>query len=111
MPIMTDRRSIAIGASVENVLQGKQHEFLSRPSIIHYAPVASVNATFATLLVGNETHLSAQEISAANRFPVFPDDVMISVPGLQGERILVGYRNDNVAPSIVQTLVRTDPAA
>lgn len=111
MPVMTDVRSVAANAAVENILQGKQHEFLSRPSFIHFAATGGGIDVLATMIVGNEIHVNQQEVNSKTAFPILPDDLVLTVPGLAGERITIGYRNTNAAARTVSSYIRTDPAA
>lgn len=93
MKTMTDVRSVAAGATVENVLAGKLHEFCDRPSAVVFAITASAVGLRASFLVGGMAIVQDQEVSAANRFPLLPDDVLADSGGLKGDRITVSLRN------------------
>jgi hypothetical protein len=110
MPIMTDRQSVPANTTIQNVIQGKLHEFLSEPSRIGlYATGSAVGLNYS-LLIGGEALVDDQEVSAANRFPVVPDDFVAEGGGLQGDRILVRVRNTTGAAITAFTRVEINPA-
>ena len=53
MEVMTDRREVAQNTVSANVLAGKAHEFLSRPSFVRLFATAGFINIFATLQVGS----------------------------------------------------------
>lgn len=109
MPVMTDRQAVAANSTVQNVLTGKLAEFLSEPSrIALYATGSAVGLNYS-LLIGGESLLDDQEVSAANRFPLVPDDFLAEGGGLAGDRIIVRVRNTTGAPITAFTRVETTP--
>lgn len=111
MPVMTDRQSVAANATVTNVLAGKLHEFLSRPSAVRFFSTASAVGLNATFIVGGKSTMQDQEVSAQNRMPLVPDDFVAEAGGLQGERILVSYRNTTGGAITAFTRVEVEPVA
>jgi len=90
---MTDRQSVAANATVQNVFAGNLNEFLQANSLVNlYASAAAVGLNL-TLIVGDEIFLDDQEVSAQNRMPLVPDDLVVQAAGFQGDRVIVRYRN------------------
>lgn len=90
---MSDVRSVAANTVVENVLAGKLHEFLPGRSIVRIMAAGSAAGLRVSALIGGESVVQDQEISAANRFPIFPDDIVTEAAGLPGDRLTVSVRN------------------
>lgn len=93
MPIMTDRQSVLANATVGNVLTGKLHEFLSRPSVVRVYGTASAVGLNITFLLGGRSIMQDQEISSQNRMPIVPDDIVCQGVGNQGDRLILSLRN------------------
>lgn len=111
MPVMSDRQSVAANAVVTNVLTGKLHEFVERPSAVRLYATGSAVGLNATLVVGGRTVCQDQEVSAANRFPILPDDFVAEAGGAAGQRILVSYRNTTAGAITAFTRVEIVPVA
>ena len=108
MLVMTDRQTVAAGATVANVLTGKLGEFLGGPSIVKlYLQAAAVGCN-ASLLIGNETFMQDQEILpflATAPGPIIPDHFACEGAGVQGDRVVVQLRNTTGGNIIVVTRV------
>lgn len=91
--IMTDRQSVAANASVPNALSGKIHEFVPFPAVVKLHATASAVGMNMTFLVGGVSICQDQEVSAANRTPIVPDDFVASVAAPAGARLVLSYRN------------------
>lgn len=91
--VMTDRQSVAANTVVANVLTGKIHEFLQRPSAVRLYGCGSAVGLNATLIVGNVTAMQDQELNAQNRMPIVPDDFVVEAGGMAGDRVVVSLRN------------------
>ena len=96
MASMTDVRSVAANSVVDNVLAGKIYEFAPNNSIATLLATASAVGLRISFIIGNEVQLDDQEISAANRFPLTPDDVLTRGGALKGDRIVLRLRNTTV---------------
>lgn len=112
MPVMTDSRTVAANTTVENILAGKLHEFISGMGaaairVFISAAAAGVNAS---CLVGGESFAQDQAVSNSNRFPQDPEDFFVQMGGIQGDRITVGLRNTTGAGIVVQTRVEVTAA-
>ena len=105
MSTMSDRRSVAANTRTANILAGLPFEFVVQDSIVRvYAAAAAVGLN-ADVLVGGESVVSDSEISAANRFPIRPDDLLVEIGGNAGDRIFIAWRNTTGAAIVAQLLV------
>lgn len=113
MPVMSDNRSVAANSSVENILSGKLHEFISgmQAARVRVFMTASAAGIFASLLVGGESFCQDQTVSAAGRYPLDPDDFLVEGAGYAGDRILIGLRNSTGGALTVITRVSVEPIA
>lgn len=107
--VMTDRQLVAANSVVQNVLTGKIHEFLSRPSAVRLFGTASAVGLNMTLIVGNVTAMQDQEVNAQNRMPIVPDDFVVEAGGVGGERVVVQLRNTSGAGITAFTRVEIVP--
>lgn len=110
MSTMSDNRSIGANASVENILSGKLHEFLSEASVITVAISAAAVGVNTSILIGGESIMQDQEVSSSNRFPIMPDDIAAQGAGFESDRLIVSLRNTTGVAIIVQTTVMVEPA-
>jgi len=109
MPRMSDVRTVAANAIVNNILTGKIHEFASRPSVVRLLLTGSAVGMFMSFLIGGEAVVQDQEIGAGNRFPVDPDDFYAEFGATFGDRIVVQLRNSTGAGIVVQSVVDVSP--
>jgi len=111
MPVMTDVQVVAANATVANVLAGKLHEFISGMTAarIRVFVTGSAAGLNASLLVGGESFAQDQEVSAANRFPIDPDDFTVEAGGYAGDRIVLSLRNTTGAGITARSRVVIDP--
>lgn len=93
MEVMTDRREVAQNTVSANLLQGKAHEFLSRPSLVRVFATAEIINMFLSFQVGSKSFVTDQEMSSANRYPITPDDFVVEAAGMPGDRVLATVRN------------------
>src|SRR5262245_52339443 len=90
---MSDVSSIGANGTNPNVISGKVHEFVTRPSIVRVAGSGSATGLNVTVLLGGRSICQDQVMSAANRFPVLPDDIITEGGARPGDRIAVSVRN------------------
>lgn len=112
MPVMTDQnRSVAANATVDNVLAGKLEEFLRADSQITLHAVAQAVGVRLSLLVGGESALDDQEISARAGAiaTIVPDDFIVATAGFAGDRLILRIRNTTGAAIIVNSRLETTP--
>src|SRR5713226_3079849 len=110
MAVMSDRQSVGANAVVANVLAGTGHEFIKEPSIVRLFATGSAVGLNYTLISGDESVVQDQEVSAANRFPVIPDDFVGEAGALPGDRVVVAIRNTTAAAITAFTRVEVVPA-
>lgn len=108
--LLSDVRSVAANSVSGNVLTGKVGSTLSRPSVVRLYATASAVGLLVTFLVGSETFVQDQEISAANRYPVIPDDFVVDAVGGPGEEIFVELRNSTGGALTSQVRIDILPA-
>lgn len=112
MPVMTDaNRSVAANTTVDNVLAGKQEEFLRANSTVNLHAVAQAVGVRMTLLIGGESALDDQEIGAraATITTIVPDDFVVAAAGFTGDRMILRIRNTTGAAIIVHSRLETTP--
>lgn len=97
--------SVPANATTANLLAGELAEQLTAPSAVRLAAVAAAAGVFATFLVGRETVLDDQELSNANRFPVFPDDVVGEHGGFPLDKLTLRLRNSTGAAIVTKYVV------
>jgi hypothetical protein len=106
---MSDVRSVAANTVVENVLAGKLHEFVQRPSAVRLYITASAVGARASFLLQGRSIVQDQEIGAANRFPLAPDDFFAESGARPGDRVVLSVRNTTGAAITVQSKVEVVP--
>lgn len=95
MPRMSGA-AFAVAANVTsvNVLAGLSDEFLQGDAAITIAVVASAAGINSIFHIGGRVIIDDAPASGANRFPVIPDDIVVSgTPALGGERLILRFRN------------------
>jgi len=112
MALMTDRRSVAANATVDNVLAGKIDEFLKLNSVITLFANAEAVGLNISLIIGNNVVLDDQEVPnrAAGTAITKPDDFVVSSGGLAGDRMILRLRNTTGAAIIARTQLETQAA-
>jgi len=86
MPLVAPAISfqVALNATSANLMAGSLYEILARPSIVEFGMTASAVGILATVMLGGEVLVQDQEISAANRYPIVPDDWILKAAGRAG---------------------------
>jgi len=105
---MTDVRAVAANTTVDNILAGKIYEFAQYNAVASLLATASAVGLRASYIIGNEVQLDDQEVSAANRFPLNPDDFLARGGALKGDRLVVRLRNTTEAAITVQTKLEVE---
>lgn len=93
MPTMQNSISVAANAKSANVLAGLQFEFLAQNANVTLSCSGSAAGLNCTLLAGGVTLIDDQPISAQNRFPIIPDDILTQEGVPAGARLLLTFRN------------------
>lgn len=106
---LSDEQTVAIGATVDNVLAGKFGEFLQEDSKVSFAITAELVSLFATVIIGNELLIDGQNVPATNAPPRNPEDVLVQGFGQKGDRVIVKLRNGNAATNDARTSLFIEP--
>lgn len=107
--VMTDKRSIAAGATTLNILADKLVERLLEPSIIRVYATSSVDLVNMQLVIGDGVAVDGQEISDRNASIEKDKDLIVEEVGDTGDKILLRYTNGNAGAAVVRTMVGLEP--
>lgn len=107
--ILTDKRTVAIGGTVDNILTGKFSEFLQEDSKVSVGITSSVDALFASVIIGNELLMDGQEVNDTNAAVRNPEDVLVQGFGVKGDRVIVKLRNANAAANVSRANIFIEP--
>lgn len=91
MPTMQDSVSVAANSVSANVLSGQLFEFLEEGQNATVSVTGSATGLRATYICGAPM-VNDQAINLQNRFPIVPDDVLMS-EGVPGGRQVLTFRN------------------
>jgi len=106
---LSDKRTVGIGATVDNILTGKFSEFLQEDSKVSIGLTSEVDLLFASVIIGNELLIDGQEVNDTNASPRNPDDVLVQGFGAKGDRVIVKLRNGNVATNDSRSNIFIEP--
>ncbi len=109
MQVITSVDTILADSLSLNLIAGQVNEFLAGRSVVRVYCTASVVGLRYIFQVGNEVFAQDQEISAANRFPIRPDDFFVEGVGGRGERIVIQARNTtgaNITSNLLMDIIR-----
>ena len=85
--------SVAANAVSANLMAGNMFEYLERPSIVEFGAVGSAVGLMLTAFLGSIIICQDQEISAANRYPIIPDDWILKAAARANSKIFATFRN------------------
>ncbi|MEE8489993.1 MAG: hypothetical protein V3S54_03360 [Woeseiaceae bacterium] len=106
---LSDKRTVGIGATVDNILTGKFSEFLQEDSKVSIGLTSEVDLLFASVIIGNELLIDGQEVNDTNASPRNPDDVLVQGFGAKGDRVIVKLRNGNLATNDARSNIFIEP--
>ena len=107
--VMTDKRTIAIGASTTNVLADKIAERLLEDSIIRLYVNSEVDLVTARLIIGDSAAVDDEEVSDRGAAIERDKDLLSEELGLAGDKVILRYTNGNAAAAVVRTMVALEP--
>ena len=107
--VMTDKRTIAIGATTTNVLSDKIAERLLEDSIIRLYVNSDKDLVTARLIIGDSAAVDDEEISDRGAAIERDKDLMSEELGLAGDKVILRYTNGNAAAAVVRTVVALEP--
>jgi len=108
MPVISGAISVGANARSGNVLAGDVFEFMPRPGLVNFLLTGAVIGLTCDILVGGEAEAlnAVLPIRAAGApFPVKPDDSIVIVGALAGQRLFVDIINGTGGAIIAQFLV------
>jgi len=112
MPFLSDNRTLAAGAVVANVLDGKFNRVLQENSKVTVAQVCDGDVA-STIIIGRELLMDDQLTlieSVAGGSPRNPEDIIAQSVGRAGEEVIVKVRNTDAANAqTVKTNVYIEP--
>ena len=99
MPTMQDTLSVAANSVSANVLAGQLYEFVPSGALVTLATTGSATGIRCTYICGVPM-VNDQAISFQNRFPILPDDIIMSNQVMGGRQVLT-FRNTTGAAIVV----------
>lgn len=103
------RRTLAIGETVENVLEGLFGRVLTAASKVTIGYTASVNLVDVTVIIGNEILVDTGEAPDTNSSVKTPDDIKVQDFFPPGSEIILKVVNNNAAAAVFRFLVIIEP--
>lgn len=79
-------------------------------STIQLRAASAATGIRADLNVGGEQLAVDTLVPPTNRFPIAPDDTMVTTSGIKGERLFLTFRNTTAGAIVVQWAVEVMPA-
>lgn len=110
MPMIQLTASIAANATVDNVIQGSQFEFLPYNALLEFAINGSAAGLVTDVYSGQDALCESMAVAGVNRFGLYPDDFSLNDVAAAGERIKVRVRNTTGGALTHFTTVRITPA-
>lgn len=104
------RRSLAIGETVENVLEGLFGRVLTAPSKVTIGYTASVDLVDVTVIIGNEILVDTGEAPDTAAAVRTPDDIKVQDFFPAGSEIILKVVNGNAGAAVFRFLVIIEPA-
>jgi len=93
MPVMTGSTSVLANVTSPNIFAGNLFEFLSRNRRLAFRLSSAATGIFLTFTIGGVVVAQDVLISDSNRFPILPDDLLVTVGGRRGARLFATLRN------------------
>lgn len=114
-PTVSGRQSLAIGATVSNVLLGSQYELAPYDGTIEIGIFAPRSLITCAIFSGPDVLAepgSPVPFGAAEALPKYPDDYHWEDEVAQGDRLKISLSNANAAagPDFVNWVLRLTPA-
>lgn len=97
--------SVAANDSSANVLAGNEFEFLRRNSNIRVRATAASADLFMRFALNNVDIAQDALIPPTARFPIVPDDHLVSVVGPAGARLILVFTNKTAGAIVAQYAV------
>ena len=108
MPVISGQISVTANTRSGNILAGEVFEFMPRTGFVNFLLTQAVIGLEADILVGGSAEALAAKLpirAAANPFPVKPEDSMVIVGAVAGDRLFVDLRNSTGGDIVAQFLI------
>jgi hypothetical protein len=107
--IISDTVSVAANTRSANVLAGQQFEFLPARASVQLRAASAATGIRTDFNLGGEQLAVDTLVPPTNRFPIAPDDTMVTTTGVKGERLFLTFRNTTAGALVVQYVVEIMP--
>jgi len=101
--------SIAANSRSANLLAGETYEFLPASCLVSLRCAASAAGLKLDFGVGGEMQIVNGNPPPTNRYPIAPDDTLVSFAGARGERLTLYVTNTTAGALTLQTAVEIVP--
>lgn len=91
--LMSGSTAVAANALSLNVLAGLQFEFLPARASVQLRASATATGLNTNFNIGGEQQAVDTLVPFSNRFPIAPDDTLLTTSGMKGERLFLTFRN------------------
>lgn len=100
--VISNSISVAANSLSANIFEGEQFSFLTKTSLLVFRLSAAVTGMRLNFTVGGVSIADNALVSDSNRFPILPDDVLVTVGGQAGERLFATLRNTTGAAIVTE---------
>jgi len=107
--IISDSVSVAANSRTANLLSGQQFEFLPARASVQLRASSAATGVRLDFNIGGEQLAVDTLVPPTNRFPIAPDDTLLTSSGGRGERLFFTLRNTTGAAIVVQYAVEIMP--
>ena len=103
------RRALAIGETVENVLEGLFGRVLTRPSKVTIGYTAALDSLDVTVIIGDQILVDTGEAPDTAAAVRTPDDIKVQDFFPASSEIIIKAVNNNAAANVLRFLVVIEP--
>jgi len=107
--LISDTISVAANSRTANVLAGQQFEFLPARASVQVRASSAATGIRMDMNIGGEQLAVDTLVPPTGRFPIAPDDTLITTTGMRGERLFMTFRNTTGAAIVTQYAVEIMP--
>lgn len=107
--IISDTISVSANSRTANLLAGQQFEFLPARASVQLRAASSATGIRCDFNIGGEQLAVDTLVPPTNRFPIAPDDTLLTSSGRKGERLFLTLRNSTAGALTVQWAVEIMP--
>ncbi len=93
MPVIQNSTSVAANSVNDNVLAGSQFEYLPYNARLMFGINGSAAGLLADVYSGQDIVAESMAVNSQNRFPINPDDFVLTDVGAAGDRLKLRLRN------------------